>query len=380
MNLMIDMVRLICVEAAPGTKWLFVELVLVDGTSGWGEATLNGEEAEVARAAENLFPRLVGVEILPAELFERLPFTTLPESAIASAVMQAFQDADARVAELPLADRIGSRKRNRIGLYANINRRTRDRTPAGMATSAAEAAEAGFEAVKIAPFDEVRPDLGRQDMRQAMSTGIQRIAAVRETLGPGARLMIDCHWRFDEGGAVEMIDAIAPLAPYWIECPVAENVSQIDVIRTLRSKVNAADIRLAGLETQIRAEGFRPYLLAGAYDVMMPDVKYAGGPGEMLRIAELFEQYNTTFSPHNPSGPVCHAHSMHICSTLDTCDLLEFQYDETPLFDRLVSYDFAPARGGTAALDWSRTGLGVSISENPGVSREVACSRRVRRT
>ena len=378
MNLMIDLVRLISVEAAPDTKWLFVELVLVDGTSGWGEATLNGEEADVARAAESLFPRLVGTETSPAELFARLPFTTPPEAAIASAVMQAFQDADARAAELPLVDRIGSRKRDRIGLYANINRRTRDRTPAGMANSAVDAVSAGFEGIKIAPFDEVRPELDRGKMRQAMGTGIQRVAAVREALGPGARLMVDCHWRFDECGAVELIDAVASLGPYWIECPVAENETQIELICRLRDKANAADIRLAGLETQIRAEGFRPYLLAGAYDVMMPDVKYAGGPGEMLRIAALLEQYNTTFSPHNPSGPISHAHSMHICGALETCDLLEVQFDETPLFDRLVDADFGPLQDGATAIDWSRAGLGVSLWEDPEVSSEIASCRKGR--
>jgi galactonate dehydratase len=376
MKPMIDLLRLICVDVAPGTKWLFVNLVLESGESGWGESSLNGEEAAVTRAAEKLFPQLLGMDLSSAALFQRLPFSTLPEAAISSGVMQAFQDADARMAGLSLVERIGERRRDDVGLYANINRRTVNRSPAAMASSAVDAVQAGFQAVKIAPFDEVRPDLTHREMRQAMAVGVERIAVVREALGPGTRLMIDCHWRFNEGGALEMIDAVAPMALHWIECPVAETESHIDMIKRLRSKANAAGIRLAGLETKILTEGFLPFLRAGAYDVMMPDVKYAGGPTEMLRIAALLDQHNTIISPHNPTGPICHAHSLHLCSAFETLDLLEFQFDETPLFDRLIDGGLTPAEGGVVASDRSRIGLGVSLSDDPELSSEIVYSRR----
>lgn len=370
----IDRVRLLSVDAAPGTVWLFVELSLDDGTAGWGEASLNGAEAAVAAVARRLLPELAGTVIATDALFARLPFATLPEAAVSSAVMQAFRDAGARHAGAPLAECLDTRRRDRVGLYANINRRTRDRAPEGMAASARDAQAAGFDAVKIAPFDEVQPGQPRDEMRAAMAPGLARIAAVRDVLGPQARLMVDCHWRFDATGAAEMIDAAAPLAPWWIECPVDEAPENIDVIRGLRARANAVGLRLAGLETRIRAEGFQPYLDAGAYDVMMPDVKYAGGPDEMLRLAALFARHGVAFSPHNPTGPICHAQSLHICAALADSDLLEHQFDETPLFDALVGHALPLPCRGVAAPDWTRPGLGIDLAGDAARLRDVAAT------
>ena len=109
---------------------------------------------------------------------------------------------------------------------------------------------------------------------------------------------------------------------------------------------------------------------------MMPDVKYAGGPDEMLRLASLFEQYRIKFSPHNPTGPMCHAHSLHICAVLDSCDLLEHQFDETPLFKQVIECGIPETEGGVASLDWSRPGLGVELSADATLFREVFCMGR----
>ena len=134
-----------------------MELRLEDGTTGWGEASLDGQEEAVAAAASRLLPRLASTVASHEKIFSRLPFATLPQAAVSSALMQAVWDADARRAGVPIAERLGGILRDRIGLYANINRRTRDRSPRGMAASARAARAAGFEAIKIAPFDEVRP-------------------------------------------------------------------------------------------------------------------------------------------------------------------------------------------------------------------------------
>jgi galactonate dehydratase len=64
----------------------------------------------------------------------------------------------------------------------------------------------------------------------------------------------------------------------------------------------------------------------------MPDVKYAGGYGEMLRIAARCAQRGVHFAPHNPTGPVCNVASMHICAVAPAFLVLEHQLAESPLF------------------------------------------------
>jgi len=354
-------VKLIPVTVTPATIWLFVSLS--DGeTVGWGEATLDKQEQAVAACFNVLPDRLTLADM------DRLRFDTLPHAALSSAVLQALADLKARNAGVALSDQIGSTVRDRIGIYANINRRTRNRSPEGMANSARRALAQGHSAIKIAPFDEVQPTMGRQAMTAAMGKGLARITAVRDAIGD-RRLMVDCHWRFDVAGAGVLIDACAPLHLYWIECPIAETEADIPALVALRARANAAGIRLAGLETSIQRHAFAPYLAAGAYDVMMPDVKYCGGPQEMLAIADDMTRHGVTFSPHNPTGPICHAHSLHICATLPQSDLLETQFDETPMFDSLVDHTLPQPVEGFVSLPTGGAGLGVSlIAPEPGLS------------
>jgi galactonate dehydratase len=259
----------------------------------------------------------------------------LVKAAAHSAVEQALWDLAARAADRPLAELLGGAKRSRIELYANINRGTADRSPAGFAARAAEAVAAGFRAIKIAPFDGVT-----QTEKRSIQAGYARIAAAADAIARRAELQVDCHWRFDEPAAHEALAECARMGVTWFECPLPEKPDQYAAIRRLRAKANAAGMRLAGAELFIGAQGFRPLLEQGLYDVVMPDVKYAGGLGECLRIAALAARHGVACSLHNPSGPVCHAHSLHVSSVLGGDERLEYQHGETPRF-----YAIAPGLG-----------------------------------
>jgi galactonate dehydratase len=354
-------VQFIPVTVTPSTIWLFVSLS--DGeTTGWGEATLNNQEQAVTDCF-NALPDRLSVAGLAC-----LRFDTLPDAALSSALCQAQADLAARCAGVPLCEHLGGIAQDQIGFYANINRCTVDRSPKGMAASARRALAHGHCAIKIAPFDEVRPSMVRREMTDAMELGLARIDAVRDAIGD-RRLMIDCHWRFDLAGAEALIDACAPLNIYWIECPISETEADIPALMSLRRRANATGMRLAGLETAIQRAGFAPYLAAGAYDVMMPDVKYCGGPRQMLEIAADMARHGVVFSPHNPTGPICHIHSLHICATLPQTDLLETQFDETPMFDSLVDQPLPQPIEGLVTLPMVKAGLGLSmIMPKPGVS------------
>jgi galactonate dehydratase len=252
-------------------------------------------------------------------------------------------------------------RREAAPLYANINRRTRDRRPEGFAASARLAMAAGFEAVKIAPFDEVAPD--RPRVAGSLAPGLARMAATREAIGPGRELMVDCHWRFDVAEAEEVIRAGAALGLAWFECPLAETTANIGALVRLRGLANERGIRLAGCELGIGEEGFAPFLAAGAYDAMMPDVKYFGGLADMLALAERFAAAGVAFSPHNPTGPVCHAASLQVCAAAPVVDRLEVQFDETPRFDALVGGAIPPMRGGVSPLP-AGTGIGMRLADN----------------
>jgi len=201
------------------------------------------------------------------------------------------------------------------------------------------------------------------------------VTSAGDVAGPSTRLMVDCHWRFDEPTAATMIDGAAEYAVHWIECPLSEGVDAIPALGRLRQRAAARGVRLAGMEQGIGYESFRPFCEARCYDVMMPDVKYVGGLREMLRCAEAFAQHGIEMSPHNPSGPVAHAASLHVSAAMRSFDMLELQFDESPLFNTLVSSALPPAREGKCVLPPS-AGLGVRLDH----AALVACTEGSPRT
>lgn len=346
------------------TNWLFVRMTSSDGIEGLGEASLAGREVDVIDIFAIEKEKLVGRSVDLESLERTLEFDSLPQAAYSSAIMQCFSDIVARGQGVSLAESLGGIKRSFVGMYANINRRTSDRSPKGFVESALLAQRNGYTAFKLAPFDEVLPSQSRREMQEAMAAGLARIQAVVDAVGSGSRVMVDCHWRFNFKGAQDLIKASESLNLYWIECPIVEELASIPDLISLRRQTNTMGVRLAGLEMNIRRSGFQAYLDAGAYDVMMPDIKYAGGPMELLKIAEVFEDFGVDFSPHNPTGPICHAASIQICAAATKVDLLEHQFDETIYFNQLVNGELPVVSGGGVAIKPSAQGVDVTFDND----------------
>ncbi|MBN9077473.1 MAG: hypothetical protein BGN87_07870 [Rhizobiales bacterium 65-79] len=363
----IDRILMHDVRVSAKTRWLFLTLQAKSGLVGLGEASLQGREVLVKQAGDRFAPSLLGAPAEPADMTGRCG--TLAEAAFVSAADQALHDIAARREGKRLADHLGAR-RQRVPLYANVNRRTVDRSPAGFAASAGLALDAGFTAFKLAPFDEV-DDAARREGRfiEAMRPGLDRIAAVAGAIGPRRELMVDCHWRFDEASATTLIEEVARLGVRWLECPVAETGAAIPAIRRLRRLANDAGMRLAGCEELIGVEQNRPFAEAGVYDVMMPDVKYAGGVSEMMRLATLFEGLGVAYSPHNPAGPIAHAASLHISAAVRHFDRLEVQFEESDLFWRLTGGSLPRFEDGHSLLP---EGPGLGIMLDPDLLASVS--------
>ncbi len=346
------------------TCWSFIRLHTHDGRVGEGETTLTGQGDALLAAAERLVPLALNEATpeSPHSFALRHTPANIQDASIVSALDQALWSLHAQRAGQSLAHALGV-QRMQVPLYANINRRTELRTPEGFAASARAAMAAGYVAFKLAPFDEVSTAVCAQGQGlEAMRAGLARVAAVREAVGPGARVMVDCHWRFDEATARQLNEAVARLGVYWIECPMPEVPDNIPALAGLRQQANALGMLQAGLEMGIGWGSFRPYCEGGAFDVVMPDMKYAGGIHEMQAISAGCASLGVLVSPHNPSGPICHAASLQLSATLDAFDMLELQFDESPLFDALVRAPFAPVLCGQTVLP-AGSGLGVALDE-----------------
>lgn len=231
-------------------------------------------------------------------------------------VATALADLAARQARTTLAEFLGGQMPRPVPVYANINRAMRARTPGAAAELAAAALQAGFAAVKCAPFDGLSgPDRVRAGLRIA--------AAVRDAIGPGAALFIDVHHQLSTSEVLAAAPELAALNIAWLE----DAIPVTDVAGLLRVR-HAVGCPLAGGELVADSRLLIPALRAGVLDVVLPDVKHAGGPEAALELARIAIDHGAAVSFHNPCGPVATAASGHAMALLPPTWPLEIAFGE----------------------------------------------------
>jgi galactonate dehydratase len=349
------------------TNWVFIAVTAADGRTRWGEASLIGWEPMLVTATRELALEWKGRPLVDAQAGLRVSPQS-PGGLVFNSVVSAVQQAlacllDGSVPGAPAAPELaGPLLRRSVPLYANINRATRLRTPQGFVDTALRAQAQGFSRFKAAPFDGLTPALCATPQGQALiAHGVECMLALRQALGPEAMLMVDCHWRFDEARAMQALQALAPVALHWFECPIAETHAHWPAMRRLRAATREQGVLLAAAESQVGLASFQTLFDEALYDVVMPDIKYCGGPLEMLKIARRATEHGVQFSPHNPSGPVCTWHSLQIAALAPECAMLELQFDESDLYDAVL--DGAPLSTQGASLSLERP-YGQSLGLN----------------
>ena len=139
-------------------NWVLARLHTNTGLTGIGDASQGGQDPEVVGLLQQFFARLRGrgifdIEWLRREVQPEIALRGRPAAVAFSALEQCLWDIRGKLFGVPVYDLFGGQLRTRIRNYANINRSTEDRTPDGFARMAEKALGAGFDAVKLAPFD-----------------------------------------------------------------------------------------------------------------------------------------------------------------------------------------------------------------------------------
>jgi len=341
-------------------NWLIVRLGTDKGLTGVGDAS-HGNDADTLGWLKRFSDQLRGREIFDVEWFRQTtaPFTAKNASAAvaASALEQCLWDIMGKALGVPTYDLFGGRIRDRIRLYANINRSTSPRTPDGFANMASSAVSASFNAIKLAPFDDLPTDLSRaSDVRPLIEQGFACAEAVRRVIGPDRDLLVDAHSRFTLAEGLDLAKRFEPLKLFWLE-----EVTPADPPDNLAAINRAAAMPTAGGESIHGVDGFYRYIKAGAVDVAMPDVKACGGMLELKKIAALAEAAGLPVSPHGPASPIGNVAAAQVIATAPNFNILEFSYGEVPWRAELIS----PAEEiveGSLGLS-ARPGFGIVLND-----------------
>ena len=340
-------------------RWLFLRIETNEGITGWGEPVVEGRAQTVRTAVAELSDLLIGEDPLRIEdhwqVLTRGGFYRggpVLSSAVAG-IDQALWDIAGKTYGAPVYRLLGGPVRDRARVYSWIG----GDEPLEVADQAREQTEVGFTAVKMNASGRAEP-IETPGRTQAV---VDRVAAVREAIGPDRDLVVDFHGRMSTAMSRRLLPLLEPLSPLFVEEPSLPEYS-----RDLARLAGHTTVPLATGERLYSRWDFRDILTTGVA-VVQPDVSHAGGISEVRRIAALAETHDVSLAPHCPLGPIALAASLQLAFATPNF-LIEEQsigihYNgENQLLDYLVNPDIFRFVDGYASLP-PGPGLGIEIDE-----------------
>jgi galactonate dehydratase len=303
--------------------WLVFEIS--DGIlAGFGEASHSNDDEACRQAAARLFAehyaglRALSLETLARkehELAELSP--DLVTATALSGLNQALYDLLAKREQVPVWQLFRSSTTiEGVPLYATINRALTTRDAEDYTTIVGEVAQQGFRIYKCAPFEAVN---GPERAVEKAAAGLATLTRLREQF-PQIGVRVDFHERFQPKDFYELIPALERLDLDWIEEPFAVGPTYEKLKRRTR-------LRIAGGELFWGERRFAEIAEHRWTHVIMPDVKHVGGLGPLLGVMQRVAG-QVEVSPHNPSGPISTAASLHAAAVQpDFVRTLEYSFD-----------------------------------------------------
>lgn len=338
-------------------NWVLVTMDTDQGISGIGEATLEGREKAVVGAVEDLARYLLGKDPFRIEehwfTLYRTGVWIGPVTLTAlSALEIAMWDIVGKVTGQPVYNLLGGKMRDRVRVYANgwyfgAN------SPAEFAERAGQTVERGFSAIKFDPFGQAFLTISNEGLEQA----VERVAAVRNAVGPKVDLLIEAHGRFFVGDAIRVAHRLEPFNCYWYEEPVPP-----DNLDALAEVTRHSPIMVVTGERCFTRFQHAELLPRQAARVIQADVIHAGGILETKKIAAMAEAWHTMIAPHNPNGPVATAATLQTVAGLPNFLVLEMLVGDPPWREELIQEKFEIWDGYLAIPD--RPGLGVTLNRD----------------
>lgn len=264
------------------TKKVFVQLKLDNGVIGWG-CTNGGEVVELiinSHLAQLLRDQQVdNVD----ELWQQMVASLLPNDRSGFAMMSvagvdiAIWDALAKSRKQSLLDLLGGSPLSSLPVYFTTARPERFRN---LRSSGLKAA---------APYG---PESGAVGLQENIAL-LERFAAAA---GPGTPIMVDAFMAWDVDYTLRFAEAAKNLPIKWIEDPLpADDLAGFE---RLRAEMNPA-VALALGNFAYSMGDFEQLLRLQVVDIFQPDVAWAGGITEALRMLKRADESGVPVILHN---------------------------------------------------------------------------------
>ena len=146
-----------------------------------------------------------------------------------------------------------------------------------------------------------------------------------------------------------------------------------DLLASLRARTS---VPICASETLATRRAFREFLQADAVDVVVLDLSWCGGIGEAKKIATLAEAWARPVAPHDCTGPVVLAASVHLALNCPNTLVQETVRAFTSGWYREVMTTLPDIRDGYV-YPTNAPGLGTKLQ--PERLAAADCERRVTR-
>jgi galactonate dehydratase len=344
----------------------YVRVYTDEGLVGNGEC-IHGTEG-CPQIVHGLKALLIGEDPLNVDaLFEKMRRRRIFDGAMAGATVTAMTgieialwDLAGKALGVPLYRLLGGKFRDRIRLYCDCHA-GRDFSPEAYARRAREMAAMGFGALKF-DVDERNAGFRTDEWNWHASSGeidwmVERVAAVREAVGPKVDLAIDMHGRYDTASGIAVARAMEPFRLLWLEEPVPpENVA------AMREVKRCSPVPICAGENLYLRWGFRDLLEQQAVDFIMPDIPKCGGLSECRKIGSMAEVYYVPLAPHNVCGPLGTMASAHVCASIPNFLIMEWHWCDHEGWDELTIQEQPVIQDGCVVLT-DRPGIGVEVND-----------------
>lgn len=345
----------------------YVRVYTDEGLTGTGECIHGG--AGCPALVHDLKHLIVGENPLNVDmLWEKMRRAHIFNGALAGNLVTAMTgieialwDLAGKALNLPVYQLLGGTFRDRVRLYCDCHA-GKDETPESYAERAKEVVALGFRALKF-DVDDFKSPYRYDRWNWSAPPGevaqmVERVAAVREAIGPDVEMAIDMHGRYDIQSGIRVAQAMEPYKLMWLEEPVPpENIA------ALREVKRCASVPICAGENAFLRWGFRDMIEQQAVDVIMPDIPKCGGLSECRKIAAMAETYYIAFAPHNVCGPLGTMASAHVCASVPNFQVLEWHWVDRPHWHELVRAEQPVIQDGAVVLT-DKPGIGLEIDED----------------
>jgi len=368
------------IVTCPGRNFVTLKIECDDGTSGVGDATLNGRELSVASyLTDHVIPCLIGrdahrIEDIWQYLYKGAYWRRGPVTMTAiAAVDTALWDIKGKLAGLPVYQLLGGASREGVLVYGHANGTTIEDTVA----VALEYQRQGYKAIRLQcgvpgmastygvskdkyfyePADSDLPTENVWNTSRYLRVVPELFAAAREALGWDVHLLHDIHHRLTPIEAGRLGKDLEPYRPFWLEdATPAENQ---EAFRLIRQHTTAP---LAVGEIFNSIHDCRELIQNQLIDYIRATVVHAGGITHLRRIAALADLYQVRTGCHGATdlSPVCMAAALHFDLSVPNFGVQEYMR-HTPETDAVFPHAYTFADGMMHPGD--APGLGVDIDE-----------------